>query len=82
VGELTGYRDETTEQPDLGDCRHGRSDVIPIHIGGYRTIAADQPQSLSVMKTPRRRVPYRRLCAEWSDGRWAVAGDHICRFWA
>jgi hypothetical protein len=35
VGELTGYRDKTTEQPDLGDCRHGRSDVIPIHIDGY-----------------------------------------------
>jgi len=25
MGELTGYRDETTEQPDLGDRRHGRS---------------------------------------------------------
>jgi hypothetical protein len=34
VGELTGYRDETTEQPDLGDRRHGRSDVIAVHSGG------------------------------------------------
>jgi len=25
VGELTGYRDATTEQPDLGDRHHGRS---------------------------------------------------------
>jgi hypothetical protein len=29
--------------------------------GGYRMIAADQPQSLSVMETLGRRVPYRRL---------------------
>jgi hypothetical protein len=32
-------------------------------IGGYRTVAADQPQSLSVMEMLGRRLPYRRILA-------------------
>jgi hypothetical protein len=33
VGELTGYRDETTEEPDLSDRHHDAPDVIAVHIG-------------------------------------------------
>ena len=36
-------------------------------LGGYRTIAADQPQSLSVMEMLGRRVPYRRI---WTAEGW------------